>query len=160
MPKVIIEPIDFEKLTALLDAILFSEGEGDDLEAFVHTIAKVGSSESNARIVDEAVANAFVERMNSLMPYQGNPLDAFSHSLSECLAKLEKAAEENNVEENEGCSHILKWIAALVGARDLEGLSLGLESAAMKSDSNLRPTHWLVLIKQAVIELRRILIQS
>ncbi|MDG2253859.1 MAG: hypothetical protein P8L49_02775 [Opitutaceae bacterium] len=160
MSKVIIKPIDFEKLRALLDAILFSEGEGDDLEAFVYTVAKAGSSESNARIVDEAVANAFVERMNSLMPYQGNPLDAFSYWLSECLAKLEKAVEENNVEEIEGCIHILKSIAALLGARDLEGLPLGLESAAMKGGSNFRPTHWLMLINEAVIELRRILIQS
>ncbi|MBT5170268.1 MAG: hypothetical protein HOL92_17570 [Opitutales bacterium] len=70
------------------------------------------------------------------------------------------AMEENNVEEIEGCIHILKSIAALLGARDLEGLSLGLESAAMKGGSNFRPTHWLMLINEAVIELRRILIQS
>lgn len=133
MSKVMIKPIDFEKLRALLDEMLFSEDEDDEEEqTFVHSVAERGSGGVSSRIVDEAVASVFVERMNSMMTSQGNPLDAFSLSLSESMAKLEKAVEENNLDEIEGCAHVLKSIAGLVGARDLEDLSRGLEAAAIK----------------------------
>ena len=153
MSKVMIKPIDFEKLKALLDEMLFSEDE--DEEAFVHSVAERGSGGVSSRIVDESVASAFVERMNSMMTRQGNPLDAFSHSLSECLVKLEKAVEENDLDEIEGYAHVLKSIAGLVGARDLEDLSRGLEAAAIKGGPQFRPSHWFLLINDAVSALRQ-----
>ncbi|MGK0239019.1 MAG: two-component system sensor histidine kinase/response regulator [Candidatus Pelagisphaera sp.] len=160
MSKVMIKPIDFDRLRALLDEILFSEDEWEERDEFAYAVAKSGSKEASSRIIDEAVASAFVERMNSMMTRQGNPLDAFSHSLNECLAKLDRAVEENDFNEVEGCAHILKSIAGLVGARDLEDLSRGLEAAAEKRGPHFRPAHWLMLIHDAVKALKQVLMPS
>ena len=69
--------------------------------------------------------------------------------------KLEKAVEENDLDEIEGCAHVLKSIAGLVGARDLEDLSRGLEAAAIKGGPQFRPSHWFLLINDAVSALRQ-----
>lgn len=152
MSKVLIKPLDFDRLLVLLDSILLLEVSPDESEPYMVSSFKQRNMRSS-NIVDEKVANEFVERMNSI-PKSRNPLDAFSQSVEECMEKLEKAVSLGDRTEIEGCAHILKSVASLVGARDLEDLSRGLEGAARRGGTGFKPYHWFALISDAVTALR------
>ncbi len=160
MSKVLIKPVDFENLRLVLDQALFAEEKFSADEAFSHEVKRIHRSGHGSSAVDESVATAFVERMSTASSPEINPMDAFSDSVDECLGKLDLAIADGDREQIESCAHILKSVAALVGARDLEDLSRGLEVAAVKGGPHFRPMHWFILIKDAVNVLRRILMRS
>ena len=156
MYRVVMKPVDFDQLRDLLDSILLTDGEFDHGESFVQT-SFYNPKTCSSNVVDARIANEFVERMSSI-PRAESPLDAFSHSVDECMEKLESAVAYGKRSEIENCAHILKSVAALVGARDLEDLSKGLEDAARRGGPHFRPMHWYSLIDGAVKALRMALL--
>lgn len=156
MSQVVIKPVDFEQLEDLLDSTLL-KGETPHYSQSSTKGSFHYPKSSSSNLVDQGIANEFVERMSAI-PSADNPLDAFTHSVDDCMEKLERAVAIGDRTEIENCGHILKSLAALVGARDLEDLSRGLEDAAKRGGPNFRPMHWFVLIKDAVKALRMALL--
>jgi|ETNmetMinimDraft_22_1059887.scaffolds.fasta_scaffold00024_45 CheY-like chemotaxis protein len=156
MSQVVIKPVDFEQLEKLLDSALLN-GETPQYSQTSAQGPSHSPKSSSSNVVDQGIAHQFFERMSEI-PRADDPLDAFSHSVGECMEKLEQAVELGDREEIENCAHILKSLAGLVGGRDLEDLSRGLEDAAKRGGPNFRPMHWFVLISDAVKALRTALL--